>query len=236
MTSHEETSLGSLSKTTSALLVSRLKRWQAEMCFVYLDFPPRTRQRGLCSFHVWGGSCWALEVFTSSLIRREPIAAVLLKGKCIRWFGETHLVTWGSESQEELGQWQCFSVSSLLGALTYLLRCFQFKVGVKIFKMTCFPLYLLHTGELVFIKVTHLAGTNEWHIKGLSSFIKLHFQIDPFLHILYVSPYLSEAKSGKMKERTGVIGCRRRRALSPWGFTTRGEIEMTVGHLHRVQT
>ena len=225
---------------------------QAGRGFVYLDCPTRTSQRGLRSFRVRGGSRWALEVFPSSLIWRKPItAAVLLKGKRIRRLGESHLVPWGRGSQE-LGQQTSFQMSPPFGALPaasefpvqgtqlpctagrfFTVRATREAQGKSEgrFKMIWSLLYLLRRGGLAFIKVACLAGRNEWHTRGLSSPVNLYLVLIHSCTFCYVNPYLSGAKSGKMKERMWATGGEG--PLSPSGFT-RGEVDVMACHLHRV--
>ena len=102
-----------------------------------------------------------------------------------------------------------------------------------VFKMMCSLLYLLRRGGLAFIKVACLAGRNEWHTKGLSSPVNLYLVLIHSCTFCYVNPYLSEAKSGKMKERIWAPGGEG--PLSPLGFTIRGEVDVTACHLHCVQ-
>ena len=99
------------------------------------------------------------------------------------------------------------------------------------FKMIWSLLYLLRRGGLAFIKVACLAGRIEWHTRGLSSPVNLYLVLIHSCTFCYVNPYLSGAKSGKMKERMWATGGEG--PLSPSGFT-RGEVDVMACHLHRV--
>lgn len=75
-----------------------------------------------------------------------------------------------------------------------------------VFKMTCFPLYLLHTGELVFIKVARLTGTNEWHIKGLSSLLNFIFRLIHSCTFCMWAPIFLKLNQARWRKEQGPPG------------------------------